>query len=258
MEFLLFLVIVIMSITLFLTIYALNDLSSKFNRVSKRYNLLLRGRGELNMEELLSSLSEEVDIVIDRVEYLELKSESLQKDFDKNTNVYVNELSSKLGSVNSKLEGKLDNINSSLEVKMEDINDILNRKIEENKEAFDKNLRDLSIKQKRDIERLNQESEDFSASLTDLTDKRINTISDQLAFAVQKVSLHRYNAFENQTGELSFTMVMLDRFNNGAMLTSINGRDSSYTYSKEIKNAKCEYEMSDDEKHALEKITKKK
>ena len=81
--------------------------------------------------------------------------------------------------------------------------------------------------------------------------RNINILNDQLSFSIQKVGFNKYDAFDNQTGNLSFTIVLLDRFSNGIMITSINGREENYNYSKAIKKGEPEQEMSPEEEVAL-------
>lgn len=236
METLLFLIIILLAVLLFLTIFSLNNISNRLSRITKRYNQLLRGRGEINIEELLIELSQDVDEAIDKVEYFEDISNELQDNLDKSTSNFVQELNSRISHVDSSISSRISGIESKYNSELDRIN-----------ETFDGK-----------IDHLEKSQSTFKTDFSKTTDKKLKNISEQLAFAVQKVALHKYNAFEHQTGHLSFTIVLLDRFNNGIMMTSINGRDQSYTYSKYIKNGQSEVEMSKDEQEALDMALDKK
>lgn len=269
MEILEFLLIILMALLLFLTIYRLNDISEKYKRQSKRYNNLLRGRGELNLEELLISLSYDVDSVLDKVDDIESKSnyfqnkinnytENLSEEFNNNIENINRDLLDKVDIVKKDLINNVENINQKYDNKIDTLNSQFTSNLSSYKEKMNKDFNDLSAKQEQYFDNLSKFNQDFKNKFEENSEKKLNTINDQLAFAVQRVSLYKYDAFEHQTGKLSFTLVLLDRFNNGVMITSINGRDSSYTYSKNIVNSKSELELSKEEKEALDMALKKK
>ena len=188
------------------------------------------------MEDLIAQLSEDVDMAIDKVQYMESISDALQASLEKSTNTFAKELSTNINNVDTSISSRIDTLEDRYNHQLGDMSSSLNSK----------------------IDRVSRTQEEFAQDLKDTTDRRINAINDQMAFSVQKVVLHKYDAFEHQTGKLSFTMVLLDRFNSGIMMTSINGRDQSYTYSKYIKNGKSELEMSPDEQDALNMLINNK
>lgn len=232
MQGILLLIIIFLTVLLFITIYSLNQLSSKMSRITSRYNKLLRGRGELSFEELLGELSEDVDMAFTKVEDLEKISKKLEDNLDRSTNGFTQNFNTSLNEVSSDISSRISSLDARYKNELDEI-----------KERMDKSF-----------DSLNKAQENFENEIGQDTDKRLKTMNEQLSFAIQKVVLHKYDAFENQTGKLSFTMVLLDRFNNGIMLTSINARESSYNYTKYIKNGKSDLEMSRDEQIALDKV----
>ena len=54
-------------------------------------------------------------------------------------------------------------------------------------------------------------------------------------------------------GNLSFALCMLDDTNTGFILNTMHGRDSSYTYIKEITKGEAYATLGEEEKEALEK-----
>lgn len=69
--------------------------------------------------------------------------------------------------------------------------------------------------------------------------------------SVQKVAVHRFCAFKDMGGDLSYAVAMLDYHNTGVVFSSIFGRQESCTYVKPIIEGKSEYPLSDEEKKVL-------
>lgn len=69
---------------------------------------------------------------------------------------------------------------------------------------------------------------------------------------VQKVGLVRYDAFDDISSNLSFSLVLLDGVDTGFVVTSIYGRDSTNVYIKPIIKGKSSYTLSEEELDALQ------
>ena len=67
------------------------------------------------------------------------------------------------------------------------------------------------------------------------------------AGGIQKFALLRYNAFEDVTGEQSFSIALLDGNGNGTVITSILGRQNSRCFGKAIKDGQPMQPLSDEE-----------
>jgi hypothetical protein len=74
---------------------------------------------------------------------------------------------------------------------------------------------------------------------------------------VQRVSLVRYNAFENTGSDLSFALALLDSHNNGVVVSSLFGRNESRVYAKPIINGASTYFLTEEEKQALQQAAEK-
>ena len=98
---------------------------------------------------------------------------------------------------------------------------------------------------KTHVESLEQKLEELSQELADF--------KQGMKSAVCKVSVVRYNPFGDIGGDQSFSIAMLDDYNNGVIVTSHYGRDANRVYAKPIKNGKPEYTLSDEENKALTK-----
>lgn len=84
-----------------------------------------------------------------------------------------------------------------------------------------------------------------------------NNINNELSHCIKKIGLYKYNAFGNTKNNLSFSLALLDRENNGIIINSIYGQDSSNIYAKEIIKGKSKHKLSDEENEALNEAINK-
>ena len=82
--------------------------------------------------------------------------------------------------------------------------------------------------------------------------EKYEQITQELKTCVQKTSMVRYRAFDDVGSDLSFSIALLDGNNNGAILTSIYGRNESTTYAKSIDKGISRYELSQEENKVLQ------
>lgn len=151
-------ILLIFSILLLVLIYQVFNLGKKLTAQKRRYDLLLRGRGDLNLEELLLAHSADLDAIAIRLK--EMKAE-------------------------------------------------------------------------------------------------VNLATSKSAFSLQKIGFVKYDAFFDLKNKLSFSLAMLDSFNNGVIFTTIYGRESCITYAKEVLNGNATQELSGEEEEALQKALNK-
>ena len=112
------------------------------------------------------------------------------------------------------------------------------------------NLDDMLKKYLDDVARINQDNCEIKAYYTKL--------DYDIGSSIQKVGLVRFNAFQNVGSDLSFALALLDRENNGIVLNGIYGSDSSNIYAKPIKNGESTYQLSEEEKEAIEIASQEK
>lgn len=93
--------------------------------------------------------------------------------------------------------------------------------------------------------------------------ERVNIISgelvnvkNQMDKCVQKCNIIRYNAFSDTGSDLSFSIAMLDAFNDGFIVTGIYGRNESITYAKPISKGTSKYPLSVEEEMVLNRSIK--
>ena len=95
-----------------------------------------------------------------------------------------------------------------------------------------------------DVNEVKKDNSEIKAYYTKL-DKDIGS-------SIQKIGLVRYNAFKDVGSDLSFAVALLDREDDGIVFNGIYGSESSNIYAKPIKNGESSYQLSDEEKYAIE------
>lgn len=121
-------------------------------------------------------------------------------------------------------------------------------------EAMGKELhRRVDVLQKETNDRVSN----FQKETTEKVKSESLRLREQLAMAIQKIYLHRYNAFEDVAGESSFTAVLLDEYRNGLILTTIYSRENTNTFAKEIRSGEPVQKLSPEEEYALSEAMKR-
>jgi hypothetical protein len=108
-----------------------------------------------------------------------------------------------------------------------------------------KTLEDTIISRFRQVDDLRTNQE--------LQGKDIDALKVNILKTYQKFGLVKYDAFNEMGGQLSFSLAMLDKNNNGFLLNTVHNREGSYTYVKEITDGKSEINLSEEEERALNK-----
>ncbi|MBA2939384.1 DUF4446 family protein [Paenibacillus sp. CGMCC 1.16610] len=89
-----------------------------------------------------------------------------------------------------------------------------------------------------------------------MTSAQVDTIRQSLTKMKSKVAIHRYNAFNDGGSNLSFTIAILDDYQDGVVLTGIHSREQMYLYAKPIQNGQSTYTLSPEEKEAINQSVK--
>ncbi len=93
---------------------------------------------------------------------------------------------------------------------------------------------------------------DHSIDLLTMTREELINLRKNQKIAFQKMGIVKYNAFFDLSGELSYSLALLDKMDNGFILNSVYSREGSYSYIKEVRAGECDIELSKEEKQALE------
>ena len=109
--------------------------------------------------------------------------------------------------------------------------------------AMDDALRGALEGQARSLQRLEEAIRQLAGA-----DQRI---AESLRGAVQRVSLLRYDAFDDVGGRLSFSCALLNERGDGVVVTSINGRQDTRVYAKPVIGGASEHNLSEEEEEAI-------
>lgn len=69
--------------------------------------------------------------------------------------------------------------------------------------------------------------------------------------ALRDVAIVRYDALHEMSGQLSFSLALLNAVGDGVVLSSINGRAETRTYAKSVRAGKGVQELSPEEAQAV-------
>lgn len=96
-----------------------------------------------------------------------------------------------------------------------------------------------------------------------LLEQKVSDIKPRLEIAeeisqisVQKVGFLRFNPFRDTGGDQSFIIVLLDRRNNGVLLSSLYTRDGIRLYAKNVEKGKSKHPLSAEEEKVLAQTLK--
>lgn len=106
------------------------------------------------------------------------------------------------------------------------------------------NLDEMLKRYLEDVTEIKRDNSEIKAYYTKL--------DNDISSCIQKIGLVRYNAFKDVGSDLSFAIALLDRNDTGVILNGLYGSDSSNIYAKPIKCGVSTYQLSEEEKYALE------
>lgn len=108
------------------------------------------------------------------------------------------------------------------------------------------------------------EGEDAPAALArqlaaiDRLESRLHRVGRQtaenrqhLSNLVRSVGFHRYDAFPDMSGQLSYSVAFLDEAGDGVVLTAINGRSETRSYAKQVQGSRSAQDLSEEEETAI-------
>lgn len=280
---------VIIILLAIVAIYYASSANKKMIRLRKRYDYLLRGRGDLNLEELILQYSNEMEDLEEQLEAAnnllkQLESRVSEGEdqrrsiFDKEFSSFIQEISSRVDMVDKDLNAKIRSVDEMTYAKLDELERTANNQFQEAKE--DSKIRLDAYAQRNDVrvkrieednfvrfdevdKRMQQMREEQTQQNKDLDSKIQNDlktnlilIKDQLSFCLQKVFLYRYDAFSDLSGEQSFSLVLLDEHNSGIIFTSIYSRQGASLFAKKILESKPKNSLSPEETYALDKALK--
>ncbi|KKS04688.1 MAG: hypothetical protein UU82_C0006G0025 [Candidatus Nomurabacteria bacterium GW2011_GWC2_41_8] len=108
-----------------------------------------------------------------------------------------------------------------------------------------KNLEDTIVVLEQEIGKLKIAKENM--------EKNISVINTKLKKSIRGLETIRFNPFPDQGSNQSFAIGMLDEEGDGLVISSLYSRERMSVFAKPVKNGKSEYELSAEEKEALQK-----
>ena len=81
--------------------------------------------------------------------------------------------------------------------------------------------------------------------------QEVAALKAENAQALRHVAVIRYDAFTDTGGQLSWSLALLDDSGSGVVLTSIQGRNESRTYAKNVAAWASESQLSPEEEDAI-------
>ena len=87
--------------------------------------------------------------------------------------------------------------------------------------------------------------------------KYLTTVESRLRRSVQNVETVRFNAFDGAGANQSFATAFINEEGDGVVVSSLYARDRTSVFSKPIKAHISEFELSDEEKKAIEQARTK-
>lgn len=100
---------------------------------------------------------------------------------------------------------------------------------------------------------LAREIKELKKAQTDIKElfKSSKVLEKMAQESIQKVGVIRFNPFKETGGDQSFAIALLDKKDNGLVISSLFSREGTRVYSKPIKTGQSEYPLSQEEEKAL-------
>lgn len=107
------------------------------------------------------------------------------------------------------------------------------------------NLVDFAVSLQGRVDGLHRAVDDLTAAL--------GRLERRLEATVSRVSVVRYDAYENTGGHQSASVALLDSSRSGVVLSAIQGRDYARIYVKELDGGRAAVSLSPEEQEAVER-----
>ena len=88
--------------------------------------------------------------------------------------------------------------------------------------------------------------------------EKISELDEVALRAVQKIGIIRFNPFKDTGGNQSFSLAILDRKDDGVVISSYHSKDGTRVYAKPIRNGESNFPLSKEEELAIKQAIEKK
>lgn len=82
----------------------------------------------------------------------------------------------------------------------------------------------------------------------------VKNIDGRVTRAIQGVSVKRFDPFQQQGGQQSFSTALLNEKGDGVVISGIHARDQVRIYAKDVTNFTSERELSEEEARAISEV----
>jgi hypothetical protein len=90
-------------------------------------------------------------------------------------------------------------------------------------------------------------------SSRDEIEKYLENVEARLRRSVQHVGIVRFNPFQDAGGDQSFAIAIMDESQNGIVISSLYGRESTRIFAKPLERASSRHQLSKEETEAIAK-----
>lgn len=87
-----------------------------------------------------------------------------------------------------------------------------------------------------------------------IAEKEFERINEEIKKRIRTPETIRFNPFSDAGGKQSFASAFTDSHGNGVVLSSIYSRDKVSVFAKPLKGHRSDYELSEEEKEAIERV----
>jgi hypothetical protein len=108
-----------------------------------------------------------------------------------------------------------------------------------------KDLEDVIVALQNELAKINESQNSIK--------KEITLVNVKIKKSIRGLETIRFNPFPDQGGNQSFAVSMLNEEGDGLILSSLYSRERMSVFAKPVKNGKSEYELTAEEKEALQK-----
>lgn len=86
----------------------------------------------------------------------------------------------------------------------------------------------------------------------ELISKHALLLEERVSHALRNAHTIRYKAFETNSSNQSFSIALINERGNGVVISSLHAHDRINTFAKPIENYGSQYELTDEEKNAID------
>jgi hypothetical protein len=132
------------------------------------------------------------------------------------------------------------------------------RSVNKMEKKYRKMMRGVNNKNLEELINLKLEEIDKAVENSNEALNKCEVIKEEMKGCVNKIAIMRYKAFPDVGSDLSFSIAILDSYNDGVLITGIYSRQDSTTYAKPVDKGISRYELSEEESYVLNEAINKR